>query len=120
MRRDNATLIGTLLALVAASLFATLGPLSRFAACFDADTLPGPLALHARTSADRFHPQGMPSSVRLKDWMVNAKVPRAIRDRLPLLVSGEHIIWVPGFRVGQPFVVRRDTQRIIKLVFRKT
>jgi tRNA(Ile)-lysidine synthase len=25
-------------------------PLSRFAACFDADTLPGPLALHARTS----------------------------------------------------------------------
>jgi hypothetical protein len=48
-------------------------PLSRFAACFDADTLPGPLALHARTSADRFHPQGMPSSVRLKDWMVKPK-----------------------------------------------
>jgi len=32
MRRDHATLLGTLLALVAASLFATLGPLSRYAA----------------------------------------------------------------------------------------
>jgi tRNA(Ile)-lysidine synthase len=94
-------------------------PLSRLAACFDADTLPGPLALHARTSADRFHPQGMPSSVRLKDWMVNAKVPRAIRDRLPLLVSGDHIVWVPGYRVGQPFLVNEKTQHIIKLVFRK-
>ena len=80
-------------------------PLARFAACFDADTLPGPLALRPRTSADRFHPQGMPSPVRLKDWMINVKVPRAIRDRLPLLVSGDQIVWVPGFRVGQPFMV---------------
>jgi tRNA(Ile)-lysidine synthase len=51
--------------------------------------------------------------------MVNAKVPRAIRDRLPLLVSGDHIVWVPGYRVGQPFLVNEKTQHIIKLVFRK-
>jgi tRNA(Ile)-lysidine synthetase-like protein len=94
-------------------------PLSRFAACFTAETLPGPLTLRARTSTDRFHPQGMPSPVRLKDWMINAKVPRLIRDRLPLLVSGDQIAWVPGYRVGQPFLVHSETQRIIKLVFRK-
>ena len=94
-------------------------PLSRFAACFDADMLPGPLALRPRASADRFHPQGMPSLARLKDWMINAKVPRAIRDRLPLLVSGEQIVWVPGFRVGQPFLVGDGTRHIIKLVFTK-
>jgi tRNA(Ile)-lysidine synthase len=57
--------------------------------------------------------------MRLKDWMINVKVPRAIRDRLPLLVSGDQIAWVPGFRVGQPFIVRSETQHIIKLVFRK-
>jgi len=61
----------------------------------------------------------MPAPVRLKDWMINVKVPRAIRDRLPLLVSGDQIAWVPGFRVGQPFIVRDETRRIIKLVFRK-
>jgi tRNA(Ile)-lysidine synthetase-like protein len=94
-------------------------PLSRFAACFNADTLPGPLALRPRTSADHFHPQGMPSPVRLKDWMINAKIPRLIRDRLPLLLAGDQIVWVPGYRVGQPFLVRPETQRIIKLVFRK-
>ena len=94
-------------------------PLSRFAACFDADTLPGPLTLRARTSTDRFHPQGMPSLVRLKDWLINVKVPHIIRDRLPLLVSGDHIVWVPGYRVGQPFLVRDETRHIVKLVFRK-
>ena len=94
-------------------------PLARFAACFDADTLPAPLTLRPRTSADRFHPQGMPASVRLKDWMINAKIPRAIRDRLPLIVSGDQIVWVPGYRVGQSFLVTATTQHIIKLVFRK-
>ncbi|CAG0934123.1 bifunctional protein TilS/HprT [Thermoflexales bacterium] len=93
-------------------------PLARFAACFDADTLAGPLSLRPRTSTDRFHPQGMPSPVRLKDWMINAKVPRLMRDRLPLIVSGNQIVWVPGYRVGQPFLVQDSTQRIVKLVFK--
>jgi tRNA(Ile)-lysidine synthase len=94
-------------------------PLARFAACFDMDTLPGALTLRPRISTDHFQPQGMPALVRLKDWMINAKVPRAIRDRLPLIVSGDQIVWVPGFRVGQPYLVRDDTQRIVKLVFKK-
>jgi tRNA(Ile)-lysidine synthase len=94
-------------------------PLARFAACFDADALPGPLALRPRASADRFHPQGLPGPVRLKDWMINVKIPRAIRDRLPLLVAGDQIAWVPGFRVGQPFLVSEKTLRVIKLAFKK-
>jgi tRNA(Ile)-lysidine synthase len=51
--------------------------------------------------------------------MINVKVPRAMRDGLPLVLAGDQIIWVPGFRVGQPFIVRDETRRIIKLVFRK-
>jgi tRNA(Ile)-lysidine synthase len=61
----------------------------------------------------------MPSPVGLKDWMINAKVPRAIRDRLPLITSADQIVWVPGFRVGQPFLVTEQTQRMIKLIFKK-
>jgi tRNA(Ile)-lysidine synthase len=77
------------------------------------------LLMRPRTSGDRFHPSGMPSPVRLKDWLINAKVPRAIRDRLPLITCNDHIVWVPGFRVGQPFLVGDGTRQIIKLTFRK-
>ncbi len=86
----------------------------------DADTLPAPLIMRPRTGADRFHPQGMASAVRLKDWMIGVKVPRAIRDRLPLVVAGEHIVWVPGYRVGQPFIVTEKTAQMIRLAFKKT
>lgn len=61
----------------------------------------------------------MISPVRLKDWLIGVKVPRAIRDRLPLIVSGDQIVWVPGFRLGQPFIVTEATRRMIKLGFRK-
>ena len=42
----------------------------------------------------------MPAPVRLKDWMISVKVPRAIRDRLPLIVAGEHIIWARSAWAG--------------------
>lgn len=88
-------------------------------ACLDADQLIGPLRLRPRQSSDRFQPQGMPSPVRLKDWLIGAKVPRAVRDRLPLLIAGDQIAWVPGVRVGQPFIVTEQTRRCLKLAFLK-
>jgi tRNA(Ile)-lysidine synthase len=57
--------------------------------------------------------------VRLKDWMIKVKIPRALRDRLPLLVAGDQIVWVPGYRVGQPFLVTEQTHQIIKVTFKK-
>jgi tRNA(Ile)-lysidine synthase len=94
-------------------------PASGFTAYLDADQLIGPLRLRPRQAADRFQPQGMSAAVRLKDWLIKVKVPRRARDRLPLLVAGEQIGWVPGVRVGQPFIVTGQTRRIIKLVFQR-
>jgi tRNA(Ile)-lysidine synthase len=91
----------------------------RWNAHFAADNLSDSVGLRTRTSIDRFQPQGMPSDVRLKDWMINVKIPRAIRDRLPLIVSNDQIAWVAGFRVGQAFIVKTETNRVVKLTFRK-
>ena len=91
----------------------------RWTAHFDADGLASPVIIRRRASSDRFQPQGMPVPIGLKDWMINVKIPRVVRDRLPLIVSGDQIAWIAGFRVGQPFIVKPTTKRIIKLTFRK-
>jgi len=91
-----------------------------FTAYLDADQLGDTLLLRPRQSADRFQPYGQPSPLRLKDWLISVKVPRLVRDRLPLLVAGDQIAWVPGVRVGQPFIVTAQTRRMIKLVFKKS
>jgi tRNA(Ile)-lysidine synthase len=95
-----------------------------FTAYLDADRLIGSLSLRPRQSTDRFQPHGQSSPLRLKDWLISVKVPRLVRDRLPLLVAGDpvagdQIAWVPGVRVGQPFIVTEQTRRVIKLTFHK-
>jgi tRNA(Ile)-lysidine synthase len=96
-----------------------LGRRPNFAAYFDADALSAPLEIRTRTSTDQFHPDGMPSPVGLKDWMINVKIPRVVRDRLPLILANDQIAWVAGFRVGQPFIVHKETKRMILMTFRK-
>ena len=37
---------------------------------------------------------------KLKDFLIDEKVPRAHRDRIPLLVTPRGIAWVPGHRIA--------------------
>ncbi len=51
------------------------------------------LRLRTRRPGDRFKPRGMGGrSRKLKDWLIDRKVPRQIRDRIPLLCAGGEII----------------------------
>ena len=82
--------------------------------------LAGPgLSIRVRQAGDVFHPQGMPTPARLTDWMTNAKIPQQVRDLLPLIIAGDRIAWVAGFRVGQPFIITPNTRRVLKLSFRR-
>ncbi|MBN2448866.1 MAG: tRNA lysidine(34) synthetase TilS, partial [Lentisphaeria bacterium] len=56
--------------------------------------------LHVRSwrPGDRLVPFGRHSAVKLQDLFTEAKVPRDRRRRVPLLLSGDTVIWVPGVR----------------------
>jgi tRNA(Ile)-lysidine synthase len=54
---------------------------------------------------DVIRPLGLNGSIKLQDVWVNAKVPRGLRQRLPVLVWGQEIVWVPGYRVAQGWEV---------------
>jgi len=89
-------------------------------AYFDADALAGALVLRTRRRGDRFRPQGMGGhSVKLGALMINLKVPRAWRDRVPLLVADDEIAWVCGRRVGEDFAVGPGARRVARLWFER-
>ena len=51
------------------------------------------LTLRTRRSGDRFKPKGMGGhSRKLKDWMIDRKIPRDIRDQIPLVCGDGAII----------------------------
>ena len=81
----------------------------------DAGTVTPPLTVRTRRRGDRFTPLGMKQSVKLQDFFVNSKVPRPEREQLPLVLSGDEIIWVVGHRINDHFKVRENTRRTIRL-----
>jgi tRNA(Ile)-lysidine synthase len=59
-----------------------------------------------RRPGDRLHPLGASGSRRLKEVLIDRRIPRSQRDRLPLLCVGdevERIAWVPGVTIDQRF-----------------
>ncbi len=61
-----------------------------------------------RRSGDRIRPLGCTRSRSLKDLLIDRRVPRRERDRLPLLVIDDEIAWVPGVTISESFRLRND------------
>lgn len=55
-----------------------------------------------RRPGDRLRPYGAPGRRRVQDILVDRRVPRALRDRWPLLVQDDLPIWIPGVASIQP------------------
>ncbi|HUF37083.1 MAG TPA: tRNA lysidine(34) synthetase TilS [Anaerolineales bacterium] len=94
---------------------------SRFEIVLDPAALDFPLTVRGRLPGDRFSASGMGGrSKRLSDAMIDWKIPRRLRKRWPILVSGGRIIWVPGYRPGEGVAAGPDTAGPLRLkLFRR-
>lgn len=73
----------------------------RFRAYFDLCRTPFPWTLRTFRPGDRFHPFGMTGTRKVKDFLIDEKIPIPLRKRIPLLFSGDELIWVCGLRVAE-------------------
>ncbi len=84
----------------------------------DAAAAPGGLAVRGWRFGDRFRPLGLGGSKKLQDFFVDAKVARGARGRVPLLVSGDEILWVVGHRVDDRAKVTPATRSLLRVTAR--
>ena len=76
--------------------------LGRGAVAFDAEAIPGPLLLRSIRPGDRMRPRGGRGSRKLSDLLIDAKIARAARRRLPVLTTvDDQILFVPGLRPAE-------------------
>lgn len=67
---------------------------------------------------DRFRPLGMKQDKKLQDLFVDEKVPRELRNSVPLVVSGKKIILVCGLRLSDGVKITSGTKRILRLSYK--
>jgi tRNA(Ile)-lysidine synthase len=79
-----------------------------------------PLAVRSRRPGDRFRPLGQKGRKKLQDFLVDRKIPREMRDSLPLVVDGhDRIVWVVGQSVAEDFRVTEASRGVILLKARR-
>jgi tRNA(Ile)-lysidine synthase len=81
----------------------------------DQEKIRGPLVVRLRKEGDQFVPLGSRHSIKLKKFFIDNKVPKALRDRTPIVSDGSRIVWVVGYRIGDDFKITDSTQRTLKL-----
>jgi len=88
-----------------------------FTAYFDLDKTGDKLVVRGRKTGDRFQPLGMSQPKKLGEFMIDAKIPQAWRERIPLVCSPQHILWVVGWRIDDRVKVTEQTERVLCLKF---
>ena len=81
----------------------------------DADRIKLPLVVRARKSGDFFYPAGFGKKKKLQDYFVDEKIPRDERDSIPIVLSGNDVVWIAGYRADERFKVTDETKNIVML-----
>jgi len=88
-------------------------------AWLDADVTGEELRVRSRRPGDRFRPLGLGGEKKLQDFFVDARIPRAERDAVPLVCGKPGIVWVVGHRIDERARVTEATHRLLRLRFRR-
>lgn len=76
-----------------------------------------PLTVRPRKPGDIFRPLGLGGSKKkLKDFLIDLKVPQAGRNLVPVVTDATgQIIWVGGYRIDENYKLREQTKRVAYL-----
>ena len=83
----------------------------------DAAAVAGSLEVRTWREGDRMRPLGLGGSRSLQDLFTDRKVPRSVRGRLPVVVAGGEIAWIPGVATGERFRVTQATAERARLTW---
>jgi tRNA(Ile)-lysidine synthase len=87
-------------------------------AWFDAEVVGFPLELRPWRSGDRLRPIGLNGSKLVSDILIDAKVPRDLKQHAHVLVSAGRIVWLCGHRLAEGTQASQASMSILRVEYR--
>ncbi|MBT0654410.1 tRNA lysidine(34) synthetase TilS [Geomobilimonas luticola] len=81
----------------------------------DGEQAPFPWLVRNFRAGDRFVPLGMTGHKKVKNLLIDCKVPRDRRWRIPLVFSSSHLVWVAGVRAAAEARLTAPTADVLKV-----
>lgn len=93
-------------------------PQNQYTKWFDCDKIKESLIWRSRQRGDYLTlSDGAGNMIHrsLKDYMIGEKIPRGLRDKIPVLAEGSHVLWLVGYRISEYYKVDRNTKHVLQV-----
>ena len=90
-------------------------PKKMYTKWLDYDKIKGIMQLRTRQSKDFLVITADGKRKKLKNYLIDEKIPRQERDKILLLAEGRHILWAIGWRISEDVKVTEHTKRILEI-----
>lgn len=77
------------------------------------------LVVRQRKAGDKIIPKGMINQKKIKDILIDEKIPKDVRDWIPIFLYKEEIFWVAGIKFSEKYLKKKDDTQWTELVVRR-
>lgn len=92
---------------------------NKYTKYLDYDKINNCLNLRFRQPGDYFIFNDNGQKKSLKEYFIHEKIPISMRDKIPLIADGNHILWIVGYRISAYYKVTKETKKIIQMTIRR-
>lgn len=76
------------------------------------------IKIRYKKDGDRIIPTGMKGEKKVKEILINEKIPKERRDKLPLILYNDEIVWIGSVRGSEKYC-QKDSNKSIKFTIRR-
>lgn len=77
------------------------------------------IIIRKRNPGDRILCIGMDNYKKVKDIMINSKIPKDEREKIPVIVCEDEIVWLAGIRKSKKFISEKADKNVVLRIRRK-
>ncbi|MEH0155326.1 tRNA lysidine(34) synthetase TilS [Limibacter armeniacum] len=74
-----------------------------------------PLQVRNWQEGDKFRPIGMKGKRKVSDFLKDLKLPLPIKEKVQVMLSGNEIVWVIGYRIDDRFKLNSKTKNVLRV-----
>lgn len=90
-------------------------PQNTYTKWFDYDKIIECLKVRTRRPKDYLTVNNKLQKKSIKEYMIDRKIPKEMRDKQLLVADGNHVLWVIGYRISEEYKVTESTKRVIEI-----
>lgn len=92
-------------------------PTDAYTKWFDCAKISGNVVIRNRAEGDYLTIDSAGNHKSLQDYFVDEKVPKHLRDSVPLVCDDSHVMWVVGYRISEHYKISKNTTRVLEISY---